>query len=43
MAVDTRSRASGVFSEENTERRDQLIEMLKKAQTSLQERVPART
>ena len=31
MAVDTRSRASGVFAEENSEKREQLVEMLKKA------------
>jgi bacterioferritin len=31
VAVDTRSRASGVFSEEHTEKREELIEMLKKA------------
>ena len=31
MAVDTKSRASSVFAEENSEKREQLIEMLKKA------------
>jgi bacterioferritin len=31
VAVGTRSKASGVFSEENNEKREQLIEMLKKA------------
>jgi bacterioferritin len=31
VAVDTRSRASGIFSEESSEKREQLIEMLKKA------------
>ena len=31
MAVDTRTRATGVFSEENSEKREELIEMLKKA------------
>ena len=31
MAVDTRTRATGVFSEESSEKREELIEMLKKA------------
>jgi bacterioferritin len=31
VAVSTRSKANSVFAEENTERREQLIEMLKKA------------
>jgi bacterioferritin len=31
VAIDTRSRASDIFAEENTEKREQLIEMLKKA------------
>jgi bacterioferritin len=31
VAVDTKSKASSVFAEENSEKREQLIEMLKKA------------
>jgi bacterioferritin len=31
VATDTRSRASDIFADENTEKREQLIEMLKKA------------
>jgi bacterioferritin len=31
VAIDTRSRASDIFAKENTEKREQLIEMLKKA------------
>ena len=31
MAVDTRTRARGVFSEENSEKREELIQMLRKA------------
>jgi bacterioferritin len=31
VAVDTRSRASGVYAEENKQKREQLVEMLKKA------------